>query len=142
MGHNKGGTGLLTECCGSNSTATTQSVTGSAQGDQKGPKKKQVPLKQVRLVVGRLQHAARTIPAARSFFIPLNNALQGLPTFTGLSQHSHVRHALIDISGVIHDLASCPTHVSKLVKAPLDYIGYCNAGGVWFGGQKWLHPII
>jgi hypothetical protein len=64
-------------------------------------RKQRVPLKRFRSIAGRLQHAARILPAARSFFTPLNNALRGLPTFVGLSRHGHVRHALIDISGVI-----------------------------------------
>jgi hypothetical protein len=110
-------------------------------------KKRRVPLKRFRSIAGRLQHAARILPAARAFFTPLNNALQGLPSFVGLSRHGEVRHALIDIAAVIRDLASRPTHVSELVEQTLDYTGYCDAsafgaGGVWFGGKKKLKPIV
>jgi hypothetical protein len=59
-----------------------------------------------------------------------------------------VRATLIDIVCVICNLASQPTHVSKLFQADDPaYIGYCDAsgfgaGGVWFGGTKNLDPIV
>jgi hypothetical protein len=48
---------------------------------------------------------------------------------------------------VIHDLASRPTHVDELVQKDLDYTGYCDAsafgaGGIWFGANKHLEPIV
>ena len=78
-------------------------------------KKQRVPLKRFRSLAGRLQHAARILPSARAFFTPINMALRGLPAFVGLSRHSEVWHALIDVATVIRDLASRPTHVSVLV---------------------------
>jgi hypothetical protein len=111
-------------------------------------RKKRVPLKRFRSLGGRLQHAARILPSARAFFTPLNNALRGLPDYIGLSRHGEVRNALLDMATVIRNLASRPTHVSELVQADSpDYIGYCDAsgfgaGGVWFGGQKDLAPIV
>jgi hypothetical protein len=67
--------------------------------------------------------------------------------FVGLSQQSPIRYALLDMAGVIWDLASRSTHVSELVQGPLDYTRYCDAsawgaGGVWFGGQQRLHPSV
>jgi hypothetical protein len=50
------------------------------------------------------------------FLTPLNNALQGLLEYIGLSCHGRVQNALLDIANVIHNLASWPTHVSKLVQ--------------------------
>jgi hypothetical protein len=110
-------------------------------------RKQRVPLKPFLSITGWLQHAARILPAARSFFTPLNNALKGLPPFIGLSREGQIRITLINITGVIRDLASRPTHVNKLVQGLLDYIGYCDAsawgaGGVWFGGCKILHPVV
>lgn len=58
------------------------------------------------VITGRLQHAARTLPAVHVFFTTINNALHGLPTFVGLSQHGKVWHALFDVPTVICDLAS------------------------------------
>jgi len=89
-------------------------------------------------LVGRLQHAARILPASRGFFTPLYNALKGLPDSVGLGKNSEVRHALLDVANVIKDLAVRPTHVTELVQQGLDYAGYCDAsafgaGGVWFG---------
>jgi hypothetical protein len=110
-------------------------------------KKKRIPLKRFRSIAGRLQHAARILPAAKAFFTPINNALRGFPTFIGLSRHGEVRRALLDIAVLIRNLASRPTHVRELVQNSLDYVGYCDAsgfgaGGVWFGGEKHLQPIV
>jgi hypothetical protein len=110
-------------------------------------KKKRVPLKRFRSLAGRLQHAAQILPAAKAFFTPLNNALKGTPAFIGLGRHSEVRHAILDFATVIRDLASRPTQVTELVQQDLDYVGYCDAsafgaGGVWFGAQKPLSPIV
>jgi hypothetical protein len=43
--------------------------------------KQRLPLKLIQFLMGRLQHAAQILPAAKSFFTPLNKALQGLPDF-------------------------------------------------------------
>jgi len=97
--------------------------------------------------MGRLQHATRILPAARGFFMPLYNALKGLPESIGLSCHGEVRHALLDVANVIRDLASRPTHVKELVQQLLNYTGYCDAsafgaGGVWFGANIALPPSV
>jgi hypothetical protein len=110
-------------------------------------KKKRVPLKRFRSIAGRLQHAARILPAAKAFFTPLNNALKGAPAFVGLPRHGELRNALLDFAAVIRDLASRPTHVAELVQQTLDYTGYCDAsafgaGGVWFGAETPLDPIV
>ncbi len=110
-------------------------------------RKDRVPLKRFRSIAGRLQHAARILPAARSFFTPINDALRGLPQFVGLGRHSEVREALLDIGTIIKDLARRPTHVSELVQGDPDWIGYCDAsafgaGGVWFGGRTDLSPLV
>jgi hypothetical protein len=110
-------------------------------------KKQCVPLKRFRSIAGRLQYAPRILPAARAFFTPINWALRGLPSFVGLSRSGEVWHALIDIVAVIRNLASRPTHVSELVQGNLAHIGYCDAsafgaGGVWFGGNDKMDPIV
>jgi hypothetical protein len=111
-------------------------------------RKKRVPLKRFCSLSGRLQHAARILPSARAFFTPLNNALKGIPKYIGMSCHGEVRHALLNMGHALRNLASWPTHVSKLVQSDHpDYIGYCDAsgfgaGGVWFGGQQKLAPIV
>jgi hypothetical protein len=71
----------------------------------------------------------------------------GAPAFVGLSRHGEVRKALLDFGVLIRDLASRPTHVSKLVQNPLDYVGYCDAsgwdmGGLWFGGRQTLEATV
>jgi hypothetical protein len=84
-------------------------------------RKTRIQLKRFRSIVGRLQHAARILPAARGFFTPLYNALKGLPESIGLSRHEEVRRTLLDVVNVIRDLASRPTHVKELVQQWLNY---------------------
>ena len=47
-----------------------------------------IQLKRFRSLVGRLQHAARILPAARGFLTPLYNALKGLPDSVGLGKRA------------------------------------------------------
>jgi hypothetical protein len=83
-------------------------------------KKRRVPLKRFRSIAGRVQHAARILPAAKAFFTPMNNALKGAPAFIGLPRNGEIRNALLDFASVIRDLASRPTHVNELVQKSLD----------------------
>jgi hypothetical protein len=110
-------------------------------------KKHRVASKRFRSIVGRVQHAARILPAAKAFFTPLYNALKGLPDSVGLGTASEVRLALLDVAFVLRDLAHRPTHVKELTQQPLDYTGYCDAsafgaGGVWFGAKSPLSPVV
>jgi hypothetical protein len=110
-------------------------------------KKQRIPLKRFRSLAGRLQHAARILPAAKAFFTPLNEALRGTPSFIGLSRHGEVRKALLDAGALIQELSRRPTHVSELVEHDPHYIGFCDAsafgaGGVWFSGSKSLRPSV
>jgi hypothetical protein len=110
-------------------------------------RKTRVPLKRFRSLCGRLQHAARILPAAKAFFTPLNQALRGTPSFIGLSRHGEVRQALLDAGALIQELSRRPTHVSELLERDPDYIGFCDAsafgaGGVWFSGRTSLQPSV
>jgi hypothetical protein len=100
--------------------------------------KTHVPLKRFRSLLGRLQHAARILPAAKGLFSPLNKATKGDPKEIGLGKHSKVRAALLDLRYLIFTLASRPTHVSELVEYEPEMAGTCDAsatgaGGIWVG---------
>jgi hypothetical protein len=110
-------------------------------------RKQRVPLKHFQSLVGRLQHAAWILLADKAFFTPLNEALQGLPSFVGLGRHGEVRNALLDAGELIQELTRCPTHISELVDQDADYIDLCDAstfsaGGIWFSGNKSLAPLV
>jgi hypothetical protein len=110
-------------------------------------RKQRIPLKRFRSLVGRLQHAARILPAAKAFFTPMNEALRGLPQFIGLSRHGDVRQALVDTGAMIQELARRPTHVSELVAQDFDFVGFCDAsafgaGGVWFSCNRSIPPSV
>jgi hypothetical protein len=97
-------------------------------------RKQRIPLKRFRSLVGRLQHAARILPAAKAFFTPMNEALRGLPSFVGLSRHGEVRQALLDTGTMVQELARRPTHVSELVAHDFDFVGFCDASAFGAGG--------
>ena len=101
-------------------------------------KKSHIPLKRFRSILGRLQHAARIIPAAKGLFTPLNKATVGDPAQVGVGKESEVRAALVDLRLIVMSLASRPTHVSELVEHEPDLAGTCDAsaagaGGIWVG---------
>jgi hypothetical protein len=101
-------------------------------------RKTHVPLKRFRSLLGRLQHAARILPAAKGLFSPLNKATKGDPKEVGLGKHSEVRAALLDLRHLVLTLGSRPTHVAELVEYEPELAGTCDAsatgaGGVWVG---------
>jgi hypothetical protein len=101
-------------------------------------RKSKVPLKRFRSLLGRLQHAARILPAAKGMFSPLNKATKGNPPQVGVGKKSEARAALLDLRHLILTLASRPTHVSELVEYEPELAGTCDAsatgaGGVWVG---------
>jgi hypothetical protein len=109
--------------------------------------KPQVPLKRFQKIVGKLRHVARILPAAKGLFTPLNNTMKGSPKSIGMTKDSAVRVALLDLAMLTRALADRPTHVKEIVPQPPDFIGLCDAsgfgaGGVWFGGEKGLEPVI
>jgi hypothetical protein len=101
-------------------------------------RKTHVALKRFRSLLGKLQHAARILPAAKGMFSPLNKATRGDPSQIGLGANSEVRAALLDLRHIILSLASRPTHASELVEHEPEMAGTCDAsadgaGGVWLG---------
>jgi hypothetical protein len=110
-------------------------------------KKKKIPLKRFQKLLGKLQHAAGILPAAKSLFTPLNVCLRNDPTWISLPVDGDVRHALLDLKTLIKSLAARPTHVNELGFSNEDYVGYCDAsafgaGGVWFSGRLSITPTV
>ena len=101
-----------------------------------------VPLKRFRIVLGRLQHAARIIPAAKGMFRPLNKATVGDSAQVGVGKASEVRAALVDLRFIVLSLASHPTHVSALVEYEPELAGTCDASAAGAGCISWIgHQI-
>jgi hypothetical protein len=110
-------------------------------------KKRKVPLKRFQKLLGKLQHAAGILPAAKSLFTPLNVSLRNDPKWISIPVDGDVRHALLDFKTLIKSLATRPTHVNELGFSNEDYVGYCDAsafgaGGVWFSGRLSLNPTV
>ena len=63
--------------------------------------KQRVARKRFRSVVGRLQHAARILPVAKSVFTPLNNAMKGEPPMVGIGRQGDVRYSLLDAAALV-----------------------------------------
>ena len=96
-------------------------------------------------------HAATILPATRSLFTPINQALWGNPELASLeATSSKLRATLLDLRTLMLDLDQRPTHVHKLVTRPPDYHGYwlrCKClrgwgGEVWFSGACPLRPHV
>jgi hypothetical protein len=75
-----------------------------------------VPLKQFRLLLGKLQHAARILPAAKGISSPLNKARMGDPNEVGLGKHSEVQSAILNLKHIMVLLAMRPAHLSEVVE--------------------------
>jgi hypothetical protein len=110
-------------------------------------KKKRVPLKRYRKIIGKLRHVALILPGSKGLFSPVNKALRGDPAFIGLGKNSELRAALIDLAAMVRTLANQPTHVKELIPGDDHYTGYCDAcasgaGGVWLSGELGLAPMV
>ncbi len=100
-------------------------------------RRKMVPLKKLQMLIGKLRHASIILCAAKGFFSPINDTMQGSPKLISLSADSEVRGGLEDLISLMHLLSSRPTHVRELVPDMPIHAGYHNAaaegaGGVWF----------
>ncbi len=69
-------------------------------------RRKMVPLKKLQMLVGKLWHASIILPAAKGFFLPINDAMQGSPKLIGLGADSEVRGGLEDLIFRMHLLSS------------------------------------
>jgi hypothetical protein len=110
-------------------------------------RKQKIPLKRFQKLLGKLQHAAGILPAAKSLFTPLNVSLRDDPKWIPIPVGSDVRYAMLDFKTLIRNLAARPTHVMELEFDRDDFVGYCDAsafgaGGVWFSGLLSLTPTV
>ena len=69
-------------------------------------KKKSIPLKRFREIVGKLRFAAICLPAGKALMTPLNMALKGTPASIGNGKKSEVAESLGDWQKLIESLAS------------------------------------
>jgi hypothetical protein len=69
-------------------------------------RRKSIPLTTLQGVVGKIRHASIILPAARSFFTPINAAMRGSPKSVGLGANSEVQAALKDMCTLLHLLSS------------------------------------
>eukprot|EP00978_Attheya_sp_CCMP212_P017850 scaffold48105_cov30-Attheya_sp.AAC.5 len=112
--------------------------------------KRKIPLKRFQKLLGKLQHAAGILPAAKSLFTPLNVSLRDDLKWIPIPVDSDVRYAMLDFKTLIlQNLAARPTHVMELEFDRDDFVGYCDAsafvfgaGGVWFSGLLSLTPTL
>ncbi len=110
-------------------------------------RRKSVPLKALQALVGKLGHASIILPAARSFFTPINAAMRGGLKRICLGEWSDIRAALNDLCSLIHILGSRPTHVWEILIDMPCYVGYYDAaaegvGGIWFPLGEAMPPLV
>ena len=102
----------------------------------KTAKMKNIKLKDMEKLVGKLQHASLAMPGGWGLFSPLTMAMKGKPKRIKITPI--VRQTLLDWRIILRQISKNPTHVLQLVDGYPDYIGYSDAcklgaGGVWFG---------
>jgi hypothetical protein len=110
-------------------------------------RRKSVPLEDLQMLVGKLQHASIILPAAQGFFTPINAAMRGGLKRIGLGVRSDIRAALNDLCSLIRILGSGPTHVREILIDMPHYVGYHDAaaegaGGVWFSLGHQMPPVV
>jgi len=137
-------------------TRTMQLPAGKGEKIQKTLKemlrKKKVRFGDLEKINGKLMHASIGVPARRGLLSPLIAQLAQKPKTkhykdrtTQLTKAS--RQALKDWHMLLPVALKSPTPCEDLVPALADFGGYCDAsqmgaGGVWFGLERKLPPII
>jgi hypothetical protein len=79
-------------------------------------KRKNIPLKRLEKIVGKLIHACTILPTSKALLTPLYRSMTTRATVIGLGKQSEVRAALLNLRGTIKSIASRPTHVFELVE--------------------------
>ena len=93
-----------------------------------------LPLEKIQRVVSTV---VVILPSAKGLFTPINEALQGNPVLIRIGKKAKVWLTFLDLLALVQSLTDWPTHVSKIIPGPPDYVGFCDtsavgAGGVWF----------
>jgi len=112
-------------------------------------RRKATTVKDLQKLQGKLMHAAQCIPAGKGLLSPI---------VALVAKHNHrprahvtlnqaTKQALHDWKLLLKTATKQPTPCADLVPAAPDYGGYCDAskagaGGVWFGLQKDLPPLV
>ena len=69
-------------------------------------KKKWIPLKRYRRIIGNLRHVAIILPSTKGLFLPINKALKGGHPIIGLGNISEIRVALLNLATMVTSLAA------------------------------------
>jgi hypothetical protein len=104
-------------------------------------KKKHLPFKRFRTLLGKLRHVAIILPGLRGLFTPANAILGAEPPTVSLSAAAPLRQTFKDIRSLIRDLRRRPTHAKELVQGADDFLGYCDASAAGAGGV-WFSPLL
>jgi len=113
---------------------------------------KVVRLGQLEKLNGRLMHATIGIPNGRGLLSPIIATMATKGQNRSYKEktirlNKETKQALRDWVILLNLANKQPTLCADLVPAPADFGGYCNAsqngaGGVWFGLEKHLPPIV
>jgi len=112
-------------------------------------RKGRAPLRHLQCLQGRLIHASYAIPNGKALLSPLVSLIaHQLPTTCkNISLDATTKQALLNWHELLKMATKQPTPCADLVPVSPDFIGYCDAskqgaGGVWFGGTRYLPPIV
>ena len=109
--------------------------------------KKGVSFKRIEKLIGKLRHAAISIPSGLALFGPINLLLAVKLECIFWKRCPELEQAIHDWQQIIQESGTEATNVNELVPAPPDYKVTLNApgegaGGVWIPGKKGIAPIV
>ena len=109
-----------------------------------------IKLKKLETLHGQLQWLSDAIPTGKPLLGELSNFLHSCPTQTWkwVPVPKHIKVLCVDWIKLVKLLKARPTHVKELVPTKPNYQGFCDAsgtwgaGGVWFGAECPLQPVV
>jgi hypothetical protein len=111
---------------------------------------RRIKLKTIETLHGRLQWLSDAIPTGKPLLGELSNFLHSCPMspWAWVSVPDHIKVLCVDWLKLVKLITARPTHVKELVPTKPNYQGFCDAsgtwgaGGVWFGAESPLQPIV
>eukprot|EP00529_Nitzschia_sp_RCC80_P036541 CAMPEP_0113446710 /NCGR_PEP_ID=MMETSP0014_2-20120614/3854_1 /TAXON_ID=2857 /ORGANISM="Nitzschia sp." /LENGTH=197 /DNA_ID=CAMNT_0000337825 /DNA_START=47 /DNA_END=637 /DNA_ORIENTATION=+ /assembly_acc=CAM_ASM_000159 len=109
-----------------------------------------IKLKTIETLHGRLQWLSDAIPTGKPLLGELSTFLHSCPLnpWTWVTVPAHIKVLCVDWKKLVKLLQCRPTHVKELVPTLPNYQGFCDAsgtwgaGGVWFGAECPLQPVV
>ena len=111
---------------------------------------RRIKLKTIETLHGRLQWLSDAIPTGKPLLGELSSFLHSCPMspWAWVRVPDHIKVLCVDWLKLVKLITARPTHVKELVPTKPNYQGFCDAsgtwgaGGVWFGAECPLQPVV